>query len=91
MQEAGVSHDMLMSSLCTGVHPCFVCKKSDNVTQKCGVALCGKFYHIDCVKQFPQARVEGKGITCPLHLCHTCIAGNLKSSAKANHGKLFLY
>ena len=31
--------------------------------------------------------MEGKGVTCPLHLCHTCIAGNLKSSAKANHGK----
>ena len=51
------------------------------------MAACGKFYHIECVKQFPQARVEGKGITCPLHLCHTCIAGNLKSSAKANHGE----
>ena len=42
------------------------------------------------MKQFPQARVEGKGVTCPLHQCHTCLAGNLKSSAKATHGKSLL-
>ena len=76
-----------LCSIISGVHSCFVCKKSDSSTQRCSVAVCGKFYHIDCVKQFPQARVEGKSVTCPLHQCHTCLAGNLKSSAKATHGK----
>ncbi|XP_060585586.1 histone-lysine N-methyltransferase NSD2-like isoform X2 [Ruditapes philippinarum] len=74
---------------CTnGIHSCFVCKKSSADTQRCSVPVCGKFYHIDCIKQYPQAKVEGKGLTCPLHSCHTCLANNLKGSAAKSNGRL---
>ncbi|XP_052771657.1 histone-lysine N-methyltransferase NSD2-like isoform X2 [Mya arenaria] len=74
---------------CTnGVHTCFVCKKADQDTQRCSVAVCGKFYHSECLKEYPQTKIEGKGLTCPLHLCHTCFANNLKGTAAKSNGRL---
>ncbi|XP_052226023.1 histone-lysine N-methyltransferase NSD2-like isoform X2 [Dreissena polymorpha] len=74
---------------CTnGTHSCFVCKKSDGSTQRCSVTVCGKFYHPDCLKEFPQAKQEGKGLMCPLHSCHTCLANKLKASANKTNGRL---
>ncbi|KAL3864307.1 hypothetical protein ACJMK2_005998 [Sinanodonta woodiana] len=64
----------------TGVHICFICKKSENNTRRCSVVQCGRFYHEECVKQFPQTRCEnGKGFICPLHVCHTCWAESAKN------------
>ncbi|KAL4232100.1 Histone-lysine N-methyltransferase [Mactra antiquata] len=88
----GVSPSSIDSFKCdecsTGIHSCFACKKASADTQRCTVPVCGKFYHIDCVKKFSQAKVEGKGITCPLHSCHTCLAYNLKGSAARSNGRL---
>lgn len=76
-----------VTTFLVGVHSCFICKKSDDSTQRCTVAVCGKFYHLDCVKKFPQVKIEGKGLTCPLHSCHTCLANNLKGSASKSNGR----
>ncbi|XP_064631567.1 histone-lysine N-methyltransferase NSD2-like [Lineus longissimus] len=71
----------------SGVHTCFACKKTDKETRRCSIAMCGKFYHEDCLKGMKQARIEGKNFICPLHGCATCYANNPKSM-KANKGRL---
>jgi hypothetical protein len=68
-----------------GVHTCFVCKKTDKETRRCSIGMCGRFYHEDCLKVLPQARIEGKTFICPLHGCATCYSDNPKS-IKANKG-----
>lgn len=62
-----------------GIHSCFACKKQDKEVRRCSVSQCGKFYHEECVKKLPQARMEGKGFICPLHVCATCAADNIRN------------
>ena len=55
-------------------HPCFVCKKigSEEKLSACSVKRCGKFYHLKCLKPWPQSRVNTTSLICPMHICHTC-------------------
>ncbi|XP_077992011.1 histone-lysine N-methyltransferase NSD2-like isoform X2 [Glandiceps talaboti] len=71
----------------SGVHSCFICGKGESNVKRCSVALCGKFYHEDCLKKWPLTRFDGKGVTCPLHTCQACSAENPKST-RANKGRL---
>ncbi|XP_070541450.1 histone-lysine N-methyltransferase NSD2-like isoform X2 [Ptychodera flava] len=71
----------------SGVHSCFICTKSDTSVKRCSVALCGKFYHEECLKKWPLTRFDGKGVTCPLHTCQACSADNPRNS-RANKGRL---
>lgn len=48
-------------------HPCFKCKAAStatNVTRRCSVSDCGRYYHADCVDND----------VCPLHSCAMCRA-----------------
>ncbi|XP_055956003.1 histone-lysine N-methyltransferase NSD2 isoform X2 [Patella vulgata] len=68
-------------------HTCFRCKVASTDTRKCSVSSCGKFYHEECFKKYPQSRIEGKSYFCPLHTCATCAADNPKNP-KATKGRL---
>uniref|UniRef100_A0A665VWX2 Histone-lysine N-methyltransferase, H3 lysine-36 specific n=1 Tax=Echeneis naucrates TaxID=173247 RepID=A0A665VWX2_ECHNA len=56
----------------TGVHTCFVCKKSGNGVKRCMIPLCGKFYHIDCILAYSATQPHNKGFRCSLHVCLSC-------------------
>ncbi|XP_054648589.1 histone-lysine N-methyltransferase, H3 lysine-36 specific isoform X2 [Dunckerocampus dactyliophorus] len=62
---------------CTsGVHTCFVCKKSGNGVKRCMIPLCGKFYHTDCIIAFSATQPQNKSFRCPLHVCLSCYITN---------------
>ena len=71
----------------SGTHTCCVCKKSGTSVRKCSVAHCGRFYHVDCIKRYSNARVDDGRIICPVHVCATCTADNPKNP-KAKQGKV---
>lgn len=77
--------------------PCFVCnsyvekKTNSDKLHRCHTARCGKEYHMECLKAWPQTswtsgqsrRNNGKTneedervMTCPQHTCHTCVSDN---------------
>lgn len=56
----------------TGVHACFVCKKSGDGVKRCIIPLCGKFYHTDCIMAYSATQPHNKGFRCPLHVCLSC-------------------
>uniref|UniRef100_A0A1B6KAF0 Histone-lysine N-methyltransferase n=2 Tax=Graphocephala atropunctata TaxID=36148 RepID=A0A1B6KAF0_9HEMI len=71
--------------------PCFICqgyiekKTGDSKLYRCITAYCGKVYHEECLKLWPQtswrSNGSGKGcdrgvLTCPQHTCHTCASDN---------------
>ncbi|KAK7109515.1 histone-lysine N-methyltransferase NSD2-like [Littorina saxatilis] len=72
----------------SGEHKCFFCKKGDKNTKKCAVSQCGKFYHEECVKKMINGRFEGKGFTCPHHICATC-AADVPRNPKSIKGRLY--
>ncbi|XP_075986422.1 uncharacterized protein LOC142983442 [Anticarsia gemmatalis] len=72
---------------------CFVCKgavskKDSTKRQKCHVAHCHKYYHLECLDHWPQTQFNGgepsknnkkineyfEALTCPRHVCHTCVS-----------------
>ncbi|KAG6463584.1 hypothetical protein O3G_MSEX013956 [Manduca sexta] len=72
---------------------CFVCKsavskKESIMRQRCHVAHCHKFYHLDCLEHWPQTQFNAgepsrnnkkisehfEALTCPRHVCHTCVS-----------------
>ncbi|XP_019725394.1 histone-lysine N-methyltransferase NSD2 [Hippocampus comes] len=58
---------------CTsGIHTCFVCKKSGHGVKRCMIPLCGKFYHTDCIMAFSATQRHNKSFRCPLHVCLSC-------------------
>lgn len=63
---------------------CFVCKKSDADCIHCCDKNCGKVYHIECLKYWPQHKKEYinnniKSLHCPRHVCHTCVSPDIRS------------
>ncbi|XP_013784275.2 LOW QUALITY PROTEIN: histone-lysine N-methyltransferase NSD2-like [Limulus polyphemus] len=65
----------------TGKHICFVCKETEGNVRKCLISTCGRFYHERCLLKYPlTSKIEGRGLTCPLHACHSCVADNPKQS-----------
>lgn len=63
---------------------CFVCSKSDKNCVQCCDKNCGKAYHIECLKYWPQHKIQYEGnkiksYCCPRHACHTCISPDVKS------------
>ncbi|CAL4118934.1 unnamed protein product, partial [Meganyctiphanes norvegica] len=57
-------------------HICFVCKSSEGTTQRCCVAACGKFYHVECTEAWPLVcrQRNTERLVCPRHFCHMCAA-----------------
>lgn len=72
------------------VPPCFFCgleeKNGDKIRIRCHIAHCGKVYHAECLKAWPQTSwtpggkrgslVKADVMTCPQHSCHTCVSDN---------------
>ncbi|KAF6209603.1 hypothetical protein GE061_015351 [Apolygus lucorum] len=61
--------------------PCFACGKDDGERIRCKTGMCGKVFHLECTKEWPQHTKKhtaaGKLIFhCPAHTCHTCISDN---------------
>ncbi|KAJ0170937.1 hypothetical protein K1T71_013709 [Dendrolimus kikuchii] len=74
---------------------CFVCKSATSKTgndfrQKCNIAHCYKYYHLECLDHWPQTQFNAgeiyknnkkvndnkyfEALTCPRHVCHTCVS-----------------
>ncbi|XP_013185110.2 uncharacterized protein LOC106130742 [Amyelois transitella] len=70
---------------------CFVCKKAVSKTgvehrQRCQVAHCHKYYHLECLDHWPQTQFTSsesrnkktnevfESHMCPRHVCHTCVS-----------------
>ncbi|KAH8288582.1 hypothetical protein KR054_005609, partial [Drosophila jambulina] len=45
---------------------------TDNNLLTCSQPMCGKRFHADCCKYWPQANTS-KPMRCPRHVCHTCV------------------
>lgn len=63
---------------------CFVCSKSDGECIPCCEKHCGKAYHIECLKYWPQhkktyANNKVKSLSCSRHVCHTCVSPDIRS------------
>ncbi|KAL8580841.1 hypothetical protein ACOMHN_017345 [Nucella lapillus] len=80
--------DFKCAECLAGEHTCFSCKNKDPETKRCTVSQCGKFYHEDCVRKLSNARFEGKGFTCPHHVCATC-AADAARNPKSVKGRLY--
>ena len=73
----------------TGLHSCFVCRRNNGNLRACGIMYCGKFYHEECLRHFPLARLSFQGeLICPLHACASCGFHNRKSP-DVYHGKMY--
>ncbi|XP_063629927.1 uncharacterized protein LOC134801315 [Cydia splendana] len=73
---------------------CFVCKSNKSpkslieVRQKCQVAHCNRYYHLECLDHWPQTQFNSwepsktnkkqieyiEALSCPRHVCHTCVS-----------------
>ncbi|XP_048449295.1 histone-lysine N-methyltransferase, H3 lysine-36 specific-like, partial [Rhincodon typus] len=71
----------------TGVHTCFVCKENEKDVKRCLMPLCGKFYHMDCIKKYPTTVMQNKGFRCSLHVCLSCYACN-PTNPRASKGRM---
>ncbi|XP_054259007.1 histone-lysine N-methyltransferase NSD2 [Macrosteles quadrilineatus] len=65
--------------------PCFACheyvqkKTGESKLYRCITSNCGKVYHEECLKAWPQTSWRGTNrgvLTCPQHCCHTCVSDN---------------
>lgn len=76
----------------SGTAPCFVCsniisKSGDQKREKCSVFQCGKYYHRECLKDWPQTKwmysnkKYKETLACPYHTCHTCISDDPRSAS----------
>jgi len=63
--------------------PCFACheyvqkKTGEAKLYRCITACCGKVYHEECLRKWPQTSWRGNNrgvLTCPQHTCHTCVS-----------------
>ncbi|XP_045780468.1 uncharacterized protein LOC123877669 [Maniola jurtina] len=93
-REVDIDHANFKCSNCEKYDSpvCFVCKSAVSPKdkaehrQKCQVAHCHKYYHLECLDHWPQTQfVAGElsrinnssqlveALTCPRHVCHTCV------------------
>ncbi|KAH8337236.1 hypothetical protein KR059_003790, partial [Drosophila kikkawai] len=56
---------------------------TENNLLTCGQPMCGKRFHTDCCKYWPQANTSKPSPRCPRHVCHTCVW--LDPSGKFQH------
>ncbi|KAJ8980552.1 hypothetical protein NQ317_001059 [Molorchus minor] len=77
---------------------CFVCrravsKKGSSIRHRCSLYQCGRFYHPECLKMWPQTQwsliqtTKHKdsdqavdSFVCPLHVCHTCVSDDPRAA-----------
>lgn len=59
--------------------PCFICRGREDERVNCSVQMCGKYYHVSCLKKNPQTQWQGNRFSCPYHGCHTCTSDDPQS------------
>ena len=77
---------------------CLVCQNEESKAgskfrQKCSIHQCGKYYHPECLKMWPQTQwslikntkdtksdATYDTFVCPRHVCHTCISDDPRAS-----------
>lgn len=73
------------------VPPCFVCKKDDEELLRCSEKNCGRTFHYNCLKYWPQHKIkysgEKMGLLCPCHMCQICISDNPRASNNVENDK----
>ncbi|XP_069755013.1 uncharacterized protein [Narcine bancroftii] len=77
----------MCSECTTGIHTCFVCKENEKDVKRCLMPLCGKFYHMECIKKYPPTVLQNKGFRCSIHACLSCYACN-PSNPRATKGRM---
>lgn len=73
-----------VSSSSSSIMHCFVCKKTDANCIQCCDKNCGKAYHIECLKYWPQYKKSYKNnsiqsLNCPRHVCHSCVSPDIQN------------
>ena len=70
-------------------HTCYICRINTGEVRPCSVLYCGKFYHDDCLKAYPLARISyERELICPLHACASC-GFHKKNSPDVFRGKMY--
>ncbi|XP_053698668.1 nuclear receptor binding SET domain protein [Sabethes cyaneus] len=78
-------------------HVCFVCHDkdeslSDERKHRCTLSGCGKYYHIPCLRLFPQHKLTITGnsstLFCSYHTCHTCVSDDPRSNVTTSKAQL---
>ncbi|XP_055585107.1 nuclear receptor binding SET domain protein isoform X2 [Uranotaenia lowii] len=78
-------------------HACFVCHDQEPTfleerKHRCAVASCGKYYHIPCLRLFPQHQLtstpNSSTLFCSHHTCHTCVSDNPRANANTTKGQM---
>lgn len=83
---------------------CFVCYKAINykgssIRQKCSLYQCGRYYHPECLKLWPQtqwsiiqtmkhktSKEEIDTFVCPQHVCHNCSSDDPRAATSRCSG-----
>lgn len=83
---------------------CFVCHKAvspkgSSIRQKCSLYQCGRYYHPECLKLWPQtqwsliqttkhrtSKEEFDTFVCPQHVCHTCSSDDPRAATSRCSG-----
>lgn len=81
--EENTEKQKCVSCTATQANQCFVCSKSDDNCIQCD-KNCGKAYHVECLKYWPQRKLtyagnKIKSLQCPRHICHTCVSDNIQN------------
>lgn len=83
---------------------CFIChkavsQKGSSIRQKCSLYQCGRYYHPECLKLWPQtqwsliqttkhrtSKEEFDTFVCPQHVCHTCSSDDPRAATSRCSG-----
>lgn len=83
---------------------CFICHKAvslkgSSIRQKCSLYQCGRYYHPECLKLWPQtqwsliqttkhrtSKEEFDTFVCPQHVCHTCSSDDPRAATSRCSG-----
>ncbi|XP_059080477.1 uncharacterized protein LOC131878504 isoform X2 [Tigriopus californicus] len=79
--QTSSKEDWKCSECTSGVHACHICKSPAKQVSRCTSPGCGRFYHLECLRDsgmWPQTRVGDNKFVCPVHMCHTCASTNPK-------------
>lgn len=75
----------LQCTICTTstINVCFVCSNAGDDCIQCCDKNCGKAYHLECLKYWPQHKKQYtsdkiKSILCSRHVCHTCVSPDIR-------------
>lgn len=76
--------DVLCQRCVNETNECSVCFKRDGDCVRCIDKSCNRFYHLQCLKYWPQHKKYygqnvAESILCPRHICHTCISPDVRN------------